>query len=183
MDKKAFRCSVIDEITALPEEYIAESDMGICENFLSLPEFKAARTVFAYISTGREPNTKSIIEKALEMGKTVALPISYSNGIMEPHIIYSLSELVPGKFGIPSPKSSAPLLSENDIDMVIVPAMTFSCNGARLGRGGGYYDRFLKDCAAFSAGLGRERLLKDVPTEAHDIFVKCVVSEKQIYRK
>lgn len=183
MDKKAFRGSVINEIANLSEEYIAESDSGIYENFINLPEFINARTVFAYISTGREPNTENIIRKALELGKTVALPVSYSGGIMEPHIICSLSELVMGKFGIPSPKSSAPLLFENDIDMIIVPAVTFSSDGARMGRGGGYYDRFLKDCTAFSVGLARDRLLKEVPTEEHDVPVKCVVTERQIYRK
>ena len=165
MDKKTFRKSVLDEIAALPEEYINSSNLGIFENFINMPEFICAQNIFAYISDGREPDTVRIIQKALDMGKTVALPISYSGGQMAPHVITSLQELVPGRFGIPAPPEESPVLSEEDINLIIVPAVTFNRKGFRLGRGGGYYDRFLERSSAFSVGLGRELLIREVPLE------------------
>ena len=182
MDKKTFRKAVLNDISALPQEYIESSDAGIFKNFTALEEFNSAKTVFAYLSEKREPDTVKIIEKALEMGKTVALPISYDGGYMEPRIIKSLSELVVGKFGIPAPPESAGKLSEEDVDLIIVPAVTFSRNGFRLGRGGGYYDRFLERSRAFSVGLGRELLLRDVPVEKHDMKVACLVTETAVYK-
>ena len=183
MDKKSFRKEVLAEIDSLPADYIAASDKGIMENFLSLPEFIRAKTVFAYISTGREPDTVGIIKAALSLGKTVCLPVSFDGGIMQPRKIESLEELVPGKFGIPAPPDNAPCVKEEDIDLIIVPAVTFDRRGFRLGRGGGYYDRFLSKSSACSVGLGRERLIKPVPLEPHDMCADCVVTEENIYRE
>lgn len=183
MDKKAFRKSVMDEIAALPEEYIEIANAGIYENFISMPEFINARNIFAYISEKREPDTVMIIQKALDMGKTVALPISYNGGHMEPHVITSISELVPGKFGIPAPGEDSLIMAEEEIDLIIVPAVTFNRQGFRLGRGGGYYDRFLERSDAVSVGLGRERLVREVPLEKHDMAVTCLVTENGIYKK
>ena len=66
MDKKSFRKEVLGKIEALSEEYIVSSNEGIYENFISLPEFANAKSIFAYISEKREPDTVRIIEKALE---------------------------------------------------------------------------------------------------------------------
>ena len=182
MDKKTVRKMIKDEIEELSEEYIMFSNNGIFENFISLPEFENAKTIFAYISEKREPDTERIIRKALEMGKTVALPISYDNGRMEPHIIKNLDELVSGKYGIPAPKNDAPILKDEDIELIIVPAVTFDRNGFRLGRGGGYYDRFLEKSEAFSVGLGRERLIREIPLLPHDMSVSCLVTEAGIFK-
>ena len=182
MDKKTFRKGILEKIAALPQEYITASNAGIYENFINLPEFAKAQTIFAYISEKREPDTIQIIEKALELGKIVALPVSYDGGIMVPKIVKDLDSLEIGKFGIPAPKEDTPSLDEKDIDLIIVPAVTFNKNGYRLGRGGGYYDRFLEKTHAFSVGLGREQLICDVPLESHDMPVICLVTESGVYR-
>ena len=182
MDKKEFRKMIKNEIEELSEEYILFSNSGIFENFIGLPEFENAKTIFAYISEKREPDTVRIIRKALDMGKTVALPISFNNGRMEPRIIKSLDELVIGKYGIPAPKDDSPLLKDEDIDLIIVPAVTFNRQGFRLGRGGGYYDRFLKKSTAFSVGLGRERLIREIPLQPHDMSVICLVTEAGVFK-
>lgn len=182
MDKKAFRKGVQAEIAALPETYLNESNAGLRENFLAMPEFRRADVIFAYISEGREPDTVGILQKALAMGKTVALPVSLDGGIMEPRIIKSLEELVPGRFGILAPPEGAPLVPEERIDLVLVPAVTFNDKGYRLGRGGGYYDRFLGRSGACSVGLGRERLIREIPLEPHDMSVNCLVTEVCVRR-
>ena len=182
MDKKEFRKGVLADIAALPEEYVEESDAGIREHFLAMPEYEEASVIFAYISQGREPDTVGIIQKALADGKTVALPVSLPGGIMEPRMIRSLDELVPGRYHIPAPSESAPLVEEESIDLIIVPAVTFDGNGYRLGRGGGYYDRFLSRSGAVSVGLGRDRLIRDVPLEPHDQGVACLVTESGVKR-
>ena len=182
MDKKAFRKEVLEKIAALPEEYIASSNRGIYENFISMPEFINAKSIFAYISEKREPDTIRIIEKALEMGKTVALPVSYEGGVMVPKVVKSLDGLEIGLYGIPAPSENSPTLSEDEVDLIIVPAVTFNKSGYRLGRGGGYYDRFLSKAKAISVGLGREELLCDVPLEKHDMSVNYLVTEVCVYK-
>ena len=183
MDKKEYRRGVLADISALPEAYIEDSNAGIREHFLAMPEYEQATVIFAYISEGREPDTVGIIQQALADGKTIALPVSLAGGVMEPRAIGSLDELVPGRFHIPAPPESAPLVEEESIDLIIVPAVTFNGCGFRLGRGGGYYDRFLSRSRAISVGLGRDRLIRDdVPLEPHDQGVSFLVTESGVKR-
>ena len=89
-----------------------------------------------------------------------------------------LEELSPEVLGIPAPKESAVRLDPDELDLIIVPAITFDRSGYRLGYGGGYYDRYLAQTKAFTVGLARERLVKEeLPREAHDIAVKCLITE------
>lgn len=177
--KQELRTRLLAEIDALPAAYIAQSDEGIFEILQALPQFKAAKTIFSYYGLGREPGTVRILELALSMGKTVTLPVCFKGGIMEARAINSLSELEESKIHLREPLSSDRVMPPEALDFVIVPAMTYDLNGYRLGRGGGYYDRFLRGLSSFTVGLTRERLLLEkVPCEAHDIPVVCVVTEK-----
>ena len=90
MDKKEYRKGVLADIASLSKDYLEESNAGIREHFLAMPEYKKASVIFAYISEGREPDTVGIIQNALADGKTVALPVSLAGGVMVPRVIYSL---------------------------------------------------------------------------------------------
>ena len=182
-EKDLFRKKVNDILTRLSEDDIISGNAMIFDKLMSLPEYAAAGTVFAYHSMGREPDTCKILDTALASGKTVALPLITGAGIMEARIIKSVSELVQGKFGIPSPPETSEALEPRDIDFILVPAVAFDHNGYRLGRGGGFYDRFLAKTTAYAAGLSREAtLLPFVPREAHDLSVQCIITEKRIAR-
>ncbi|MGE4484994.1 MAG: 5-formyltetrahydrofolate cyclo-ligase [Oscillospiraceae bacterium] len=182
-EKGLLRKKVNEILARLTEDDIISGNDIIFNNTMSLPEYAAARTVFAYHSMGREPDTRKILDSALSSGKTVALPLITGAGIMEARIIKTVSELVPGKFGIPSPPEASETLEPRDIDFILVPAVAFDVNGYRLGRGGGFYDRFLAKTTAYAAGLSREAaLLSSVPREVHDLPVQCIITEKRIAR-
>lgn len=163
----------------LPQEYIDEADRAIVQKFLNSEEYKNAERIFAYYAVGRETPTQEIIRKALSDGKRVALPVSHPKGIMEFREIHDLVHLKPGRYGIPEPDESCRPMDCRDGDLVIVPALSCDKNGNRLGRGAGYYDRFLacRDC--LSVCLMRTKLMRDdIPMEAHDQRVKIVINEK-----
>ncbi|MDR3278691.1 MAG: 5-formyltetrahydrofolate cyclo-ligase [Oscillospiraceae bacterium] len=177
--KAAFREKTAKAIAALDAEYLAESDAGIFIQIIALPEFIAAKTVLLYYSVGREPDTHRLIEHALAQGKTVALPVSLPNGVMEARVIGTLDGLSKRALGIPAPADGAALLLPEALDFIAVPAMTFDRAGYRMGRGGGYYDRYLPKTGAFTAGLARERLVAGkIPREPHDFPVRRLVTEK-----
>lgn len=183
--KKALRMQASELLQSLPEEYIRFSDMGIFERLISLPEFVSAGRVFAYFSSGREANTKELIARAIAMGKPAALPVTLGGGKMR-FAPYGGNEAeLTGRFyGIPQPAAGSPVITPRFGDIMIVPALRFDRRGFRLGHGGGYYDRFLAGCPAFTVGLCRERLIYDgaLPSEAHDIRVSCVVTESEVTR-
>lgn len=169
-------------IRTLSDEYIAISDGGIYENVIALPEYQNAKSVLLYYSTGREPYTRSLIKRSLADGKITALPVSYPHGVMVARRIESL-ELSEDMYGIPAPSEDCPEIKKWDIDLVIVPGVTFARNGYRLGQGGGYYDRYLSDYTGNTVGLVRcETLLDKVPKRKYDLAVKCIVSESGVIR-
>jgi len=180
--KHELRRQVRAEIEALPESYIFESDEGIFQNIMALPEFLAAQSIMVYYSVGREPDTIRLAEYALASGKTVAFPYCYLAGKMEARVVQKLSDLTPKMLGIPAPEKSAMMIEPEELDMVIVPALTYDIDGYRLGYGGGYYDRFLPKTNAFTLGLAREKLImENAPREEHDVAVNCVVTESSVY--
>ncbi|MDR1131467.1 MAG: 5-formyltetrahydrofolate cyclo-ligase [Oscillospiraceae bacterium] len=184
MDKAELRKIVKARAAALDGGYIAESDAGILRNLVSLPEFIAARRVFTYISTGNEPDTRALIALCARSGKTVAVPAAHPGGKMAFAPLDRPPEaLEAGAFGIPAPPSGLRALSPKADDLMLVPALCFDETAFRLGRGGGYYDRYLAASPVFSVGLCRERLvIQAVPRDAWDRPVACLVTEKRIAR-
>ena len=181
--KKAARRLLRAQIAALDEKELEKSDDAIYNNLSVLPELQAARRVFLYLSVRREVDTRRLIRSLLSEGKTVALPVSLPEGRM------FFAEYRPGSLTdgsvvpIPEPDADAPRLEPEDGDLILVPALTFDRKGYRRGQGGGYYDRFLSAHALFSVGLARDALLlEEVPREAHDCSVNCLVTETCVLR-
>ncbi|MCL2367179.1 MAG: 5-formyltetrahydrofolate cyclo-ligase [Oscillospiraceae bacterium] len=182
MLKVRLRELTLDKISHFSDAYIAESNMGILQNILSLKEYKDAQSIMLFFSVEREPDTHQLAKIALADQKKVAFPLCFGAGLMQAHVVSSLSELRPAVLGIPAPPESAPFLSPDEIDLIIVPALTYDKLGFRLGYGGGYYDRYLAATSAHTIGITRAQLLMDqVPKEPHDIPVKCLVTEKEVY--
>lgn len=168
----------------LPGEYILDSDEGIVRHVTGLAEYENAARIFAYYSIGREVDTHNIIADALKKGKTVALPVVLGDGVMEYAVMESLRDkFKTGQLSIPEPRAGAARISPQAGDFLLVPALRFDKHGFRLGQGGGYYDRLLAGCRAFSAGLCRERILmEEMPLEPHDMPVNCLVTENRVTR-
>ena len=169
------------ELTA---EYKQEADEKIIENILSLPEYMQAETVFAFVGTEREINTMPLLNAILNAGKKLCVPLCTGAGIMELKEIRALSELSPGTMGILEPARECRTVLPEETDLAIIPCVSCSHAGIRLGHGGGYYDRFLAEYNGQCALICREALMTEsIPTEAHDVTIDCVVTERGIFRK
>ena len=76
------------------------------------------------------------------------------------------------------------MLAPEELDLILLPCVSASRSGERLGYGGGFYDRYLPKTKAFRALLIRERLLSDdIPREAHDQPVDAVITEAGVFRR
>lgn len=183
--KKLLRKEVRSKISALSPQYIVESDAGIYRSVTAMSEFMSAPTIFAYYSIDREVDTQRLIALALELGKTVALPIAMEEGKMEYAVLETPEDtLYKSKLRIPEPDKTARRITPQAGDLLLVPGLCFDFSGYRLGQGGGYYDRYLTACPAFTLGLGRHQLLMEqVPAEIHDLPVLCLVTEKGIIKR
>lgn len=184
MDKSTLRINIKQRIAQLEKTYIAESNREILKKLLLLPEYSTAPRIFSYFSIGREVDTKLFITHCLESGRQVALPTRLSAGSMSFALLEQPLESLPiGRYGIPAPDESSKIIVPREGDLIIVPALSYDLSCYRIGRGGGYYDRFLASCKAFSVGLCREALLvQRVPTEGFDLPTDCLITEKRIAR-
>lgn len=96
-EKAAFRAEIKARTANLSLVYLADSDRDILQNVLALPEFQSAPRVFLYISFGREPDTRLLIEKCAALGKSVAAPTNLREGRMDFALLTRpLAELPPG---------------------------------------------------------------------------------------
>ncbi len=154
-----------DELAAKSREVIARLEANAL--------FQSAQTVMLYWSLPDEVCTHHLIERILGQ-KCIILPVVSGNDI-RPVELTSLAQLHEGAFHIQEPNSDA-FFSEK-IDLIVLPGMAFALDGSRLGRGRGYYDRFLAaNSSVPTIGLAFGfQVFDDLPTEPHDVKVGTVI--------
>lgn len=174
---KAFR-------TSLSKEEKTRLDSLVADRFLTLPQYREAKTVLFYVSLPLEIDTFSLMEQAFSDGKTVAAPRCVpGTREMEFYILQSIQDLAPGAFGVSEPKTDAcEKLTDLSRGLCVVPALGFARDGYRLGYGKGYYDRFLARFLGRTVGLVYDACLKErLPHDKFDCKVKQIVTENQIF--
>lgn len=161
-------------------EYRQGADAAIARRTLETAAWRAAGTVFAYVSVGCEVDTHALIRAALRQGKRVCAPRCLGGGRMEARQIASLDALVPAAHGLLEPAEGERLVPAEEIDLILAPCLAADRAGWRLGYGGGYYDRFLAGATGASLCLCRARaLLEAVPFERWDAPVDMIVTEME----
>lgn len=177
--KDILRRELANAERALTPAEKSASAAAILHHVVNTTVYHRARTVFAFVGRGDEIDTLPLLRRVLVDGKRLCVPLCTAPGIMEFREVTDLSVLRPGAYRILEPPAEAPLVASTDIDLAIVPCAGASPNGRRLGRGGGYYDRFLAEYAGETLLLCRQALLRpDIPWEAHDILIPAVITEQ-----
>ena len=166
---------------ALTSEYRAAADRAIFDAVLLSEVWRKARSVFLYVSMWAEPDTRALIGAALEAGKSVYVPLCCPERVMKAVRIQSLDELRPGMRGIPEPPADGEAAEPGTLELAVVPCVTAAKDGARLGHGAGYYDRFLRLHACKTMCLCYGEMLADaLPMDGHDVWMDSVVTESGI---
>lgn len=141
-----------------------------------LPEFRAARTVAVFAALPDEPATDEALARWAET-RRVVLPRVEGDTMR----FYACrpEALVFGAFGILEPQGERPC-PPDEIDLVVCPGVAFTADGRRLGRGKGYYDRYLGQVAfgGFRVGVCyAHQLVDDLPVEPHDVRMDLVITD------
>ncbi len=147
----------------------------------SLPEWRAAQVVALYSPLDDEVALGGLAGRWLGV-KTIVLPVVEDSG-MSFREWTGTGAMRRGAFGIMEPSGGEDFPPEK-IDLVVVPGVAFSRTCQRLGRGKGYYDRFLKTTRAFRAGVCfSHALVDDMACELHDVDMDAVISPEGVIRK
>ncbi len=140
----------------------------------SLQEFKDARTVLLYMAIEGEVPTEEFIRR-WHTAKRIIIP----KVVKEELYLYEYSprRLAEGYRGIPEPSEDAVRADCSEVELAIVPGVAFTRQGARLGRGKGFYDRLLPHLNCPKAGICFSyRILPDIPSDPWDITLDRVIS-------
>lgn len=181
-NKGELRSRVKRKIDALGRGRLKRKSALIFKKLLRQGEIKTAVRIACYLSFGTEVSTREFIKAALNAGKEIYVPrINKRTGRMEIYSLRSLrNALIPGAFGILEPRAIHSRKGRiQDMDLIVVPGMAFTKKGARLGRGGGHFDRLLARARGIrKIGLAyREQILPKIPMERHDIFMDRVITD------
>ena len=181
--KQEMRRHILDLIKSQKEEVALIKNRSIFEKFLALPVFVRAKSILFYVSCKGEVDTFAMMDKAIELGKKVAVPLVVKEEKkIIPVVIATTKELKTGTYGIPEPckDNSFNRLRLQEIDLVVVPGVAFDRLGNRLGRGAGYYDRLILELPSNTPTVGLAydlQIVSAIPSlEAHDKSVTFVLS-------
>jgi len=184
--KAAIRRTLREKLAAISPEQRHTLSQTACSLVATLPEFHQANTVMLFLSTPHEIDTASLAIKCWQEGKTVLVPkVSWEQRRMLPVEINSLqTNMTVTGAGVREPVSGKPVPVQF-VDFVIVPGLGFSNTGYRIGRGMGFYDRFLaqSEFIGISCGLAFEdQILPDLPVLDHDVPLSMLVTNQGIRR-
>ena len=153
---------------------------------LELPEVMTAATVALYMSMPTEPGTAPLLRALLDTDRRVLLPRVSGESLTWTSVTRE-TRFAPGAYGIDEPISDGHV-SLSLADVIVVPALAVDLHGARLGQGGGFYDRALAQLNCRTIALVFDDEVIDVaagpgvPTEPHDCRVDIIITPQRILR-
>lgn len=167
-----------------------ESNPNLAKDFnwswlIEMPEFQSSKSIGSYLSNSPEPDTSKLHFDVLATGRKLLLPkIIIENQIDWIEYMGSPTELEPSTL-LPNkflePKSN--VAYKPGIDLLILPALSIDQFGNRLGKGGGYYDRYLANYTGFSLAIiyDFEYSLEKIPTGIYDQKVSAVITNSKLH--
>lgn len=184
--KKALRKQLRAMLAEIPPEQLHARSLAACRLLCEQPEFRRAEVIMITLSLAHELDTTPLALRAWQEGKRVLAPkVSWEQRRMLPIEIRSLiSDVTESPTGVREPITGIPF-PVVDIDLVTVPGLAFDGSGNRLGRGRGFFDRFLShpDFKAVACALAfEEQLVDEVPVSSHDVPVNMLVTDQQVRR-
>ena len=179
MDKKETRKLLLQKRREIPKDKKDIYDKKISNQIIDSDFYKKANRVLVFASVGDEFNTNFIVDACRNDGKTVYYPLCIDNaGKMEFKKVDSSDDLQSGMYNIPEPKSHCENYIPSENDIVIVPCLSATEDGYRIGYGKGYYDRFLKDFVGVSICPCYDEMVSEyLPTDNFDVKINILVTQ------
>jgi 5-formyltetrahydrofolate cyclo-ligase len=178
LTKQEIRSKILLKLSKQKEEDRSIKSRLIKEKLFKQSVFKQAKRVMFYVALKGEVETKEMIERARDLGKIICVPVCIKNrASLKPALLDSFAHLKKGPYGVSEPVISR-FVALKDLDLVIVPGLAFDKKGNRLGRGKGYYDRFLSKIPKDTPSIGlayKSQILPALPVNSSDVSVKKVL--------
>ncbi len=181
--KKSLRAETLKKLGFVDPKELETKSLRIKQKLFSLEAFQKAKCVCFYVSLPLEVDTKGMIDEALVLGKRVLVPLT--NLENKELRLYEITDrridLEKGAFGVMEPRPDKALLAHlEEVECLIVPGIVFDKKNHRIGRGSGYYDRFLKGLPSRVLKIGLAfsfQMVQEIPAEVHDVKLDVVLTD------
>lgn len=178
--KNLMRSELVQMRRIMRKEEVEEQSNALVSRLEALPEWQSANCVLCYYPVQNEVDIRPLLEKYKD-SKTMLLPATAGRFSMSMRRYTGRKDLHKGRYGIPTP-SKANAYSGR-VDLILVPGVAFDKECRRLGRGGGYYDRFLhRQRHGQTIALAYDfQIVPKVPVKFHDERVDKVLTPTQLF--
>ena len=180
--KKGLRQKMLAMRRALSANETESRSSSLKENILSLPEYKNAKKIMAFLAMKGESNLDGFIRQALLDGKEVYIPVCLPERQMEAGRLIDMEHFEKGPLGLRNLPAGYEVTSPESLDLVLIPGLAVSQEGIRLGMGAGYYDRYLARVPFEKrvAALWDFQVIPDMPSEPFDQKIAKIVTDKSV---
>lgn len=181
-NKSEQRTDIKAILSSMPSSDQTHQSQQLCTHITNSDFYNSSTTILAYASLPSEISLDPLINHALQNNKTVCVPaVDWDKKTMHPVQIRSLDkDLQIGRYGLRSPNSRCTPIPDAQIPLALIPGLGFDPSGRRLGRGAGFYDRWIESRLRFTEPLTLvgvcfdEQIVERVPTDPHDQIMDLV---------
>ena len=173
------------KLAAMSDAERHEASSAACTRLAGLEVFKHAGLVMLYMPLAGEVDTTSLAIRCFQMGKTVCVPrMDWKRKDLNAVEVTGFDDHVmeTDEHGLRSPRGGRLVVPES-IDLVVVPALAFDTQGNRVGRAGGYFDRFLLRLkrSAVSVGLAFDgQIIDAAPVSERHVRLDVIVTDRRV---
>jgi 5-formyltetrahydrofolate cyclo-ligase len=173
LDKSAFRETFLGIRESMTEAMVAEGSAAVCRRLARMTLVREAETALAYVAFRNELDV-SLLFDLLPDVDWVLPRVEGEKLVLH---AYEPKGLIRHRYGMLEPPADSPSVGPEEVDLVLVPGVSFDRGGGRLGFGGGFYDRLLVRTPAVRVGICHDSCLAgDLPCSEHDQLMDWVVT-------
>ncbi|MDD5086538.1 MAG: 5-formyltetrahydrofolate cyclo-ligase, partial [Candidatus Nanoarchaeia archaeon] len=181
--KELLRTEIKDKRNKIDSNFVRINSIKIEEMLIDMDLFKKSSKIGVYLPKNNEVNTEKIIDSAIKSGKKVFLPCIEKND-MKFRRFNGKETLEEGAFQIYQPMKYCEEINPFELDMVVVPCVVVDKNGNRIGRGKGFYDKFLEKYNTPSVCLAYDfQMVDKINADSHDQKIDFIITEKGSFNK
>jgi 5-formyltetrahydrofolate cyclo-ligase len=185
--KSELRQLMREHLGAMSEDERRRASSDACARLCRREAFRHASVIMLYMSVAGETDATPAAIRAFQLGRTVCVPrFDWDRGWTRVIEVTSFDDhyLEIDEHGVRPPRGGQLIVPET-VDVVVVPGLAFDARGHRLGRGDGYYDRFLARLPQSTTTIGLcfdHQIVDNVPVDETDRGVDLVVTERRVTR-
>ena len=189
--KTQLRTTLKATIAAITPQSRLQSSQQLCDQIINSDLYQSAATILCYASLPTEISLDPLITHALNDNKTVCLPaIDWNKKTLHAAQIRSMEkDLKFDRYGLRSPNTRCTPIPDPQISLALIPGLGFDPSGQRLGRGAGFYDRWIenrrrtREPITFLGVCFDEQIVEQIPTDPHDQPMNQVVTPTTQYTR